>query len=135
MNAAPLGVFALMLLASMIFVLIDEGDLQLEDHQLEVQLPLGRRARIPWDAIRTIRVHDVNRNGPRQRCAIELETAEPDDIPPKSPFTPVPGRDQPTYRFGDINAETDALLTALRRIVGEKLPTDDPDDETADQYQ
>lgn len=135
MPAVALSVFALMLLASMIFVLIDEGDLQLEDQQLEVQLPLGRRARIPWDAIRTIRVHDVNRSGPRQRCAIELETMEPDDIPPKAPFTPVPGRDQATYRFGDINANTDALLASLRRVVGEKLPTNEPDDdrETADQ--
>lgn len=123
------------ILSIMLFVVVDAGDLQLADQQLEVQLPLGRRARIPWDAIRTVRAYDLTRYGLRQRCAIEIETAEPDDIPPKAPLTPVPGRDRPTYRFGDINAGADELTASLRRIVGDKLPTDDPDDdrETADQ--
>ncbi len=126
--------FALLLL-SMVFFATAEGNLELSRQYLHVDLPFERPTQIPWETIRTIRVHDVNRSGPRQRCAIELETMEPDDIPPKAPFTPVPGRDQATYRFGDINANTDALLASLRRVVGEKLPTNEPDDdrETADQ--
>ena len=122
MIAGLILAFSSLLFVGMTFLPFGNGALEWDDHHLKANWPFGRRARIPWSAIRTIRVFDTARPGTRSpRCGLEVGLARSNDRPPSTPFKRVSAKNRTTYRFGDVNADADTLVAALRRTAGHEL--------------